>query len=93
MGIHCAYGVGDHRVPLVRGSLVVIASHPWFHRKQQWDRGDRVPWICIHWRHANGSRRVFVLDARGGEIGARHFRWPWVEPTAGEILQKIRGMK
>lgn len=67
--------------------------YPMIHRKVQWDRDDRIPWLCIHWRTANACQRVFHLDSRGGQIGKWYFRWPWRAPNKGEVLEKIRGMK
>jgi hypothetical protein len=44
-----------------------------FHRKEQWDL-DCWPWLCVHWRYANGSRRVFCLWSGGIQVGT----WLWV---------------
>ena len=70
-----------------------MIPYPCIHRKEQWDRECRVPLICVHWSTANSSRRIFCLDSHGGQIGGWRFRWPWVAPSSGEVLQKIRGMK
>jgi len=62
---------------------------PIVHRKEQWDL-NCIPWVCVHWQSANGSRRIFCLYSRGGQIGRWLFRWPWRAPNAHEVLQGIR---
>jgi len=66
-----------------------MIPHPSIHRKEQWDLSC-WPWICVHWDAPGSCRRVFCLYARGGQIGKWHFRWPWVAPRAGEVLEGIR---
>jgi hypothetical protein len=43
------------------------------HRKEQWDL-ECAPWVCIHLRRGNYSKRVFCLWRGGIQLGA----WLWV---------------
>lgn len=31
------------------------------HNKEQWDRNDYIPFVCLHWVTADESRRLFIL--------------------------------
>ncbi len=39
----------------------------WLHRLEQWDLGC-WPWLCIHWRTANRSTRIFCVWRWGIQI-------------------------
>lgn len=39
-----------------------------FHRKEQWDLDDIVPWVCVHFKKSDSSRRVFCLWRFGFEF-------------------------
>lgn len=33
----------------------------WLHRLEQWDKDDYIPFLCIHFKTPNRTKRIFLL--------------------------------
>lgn len=44
-------------------------GYPWIHRLEQWDL-ECWPIVCVHWKTANRSKRIFCLWLWGIQVGS-----------------------